>query len=195
MLRERAVPSVAGNYDSKVLKFPEKQGKWRKKKSAQKFLAFQWANHTLTNRSLEYLRALPPERVVEALAVRVLLTHGSPASPKGHLTPQTRESRMQELASMVEVDVVVCGHSHQPFVWQVAGVYCINPASVGRPDDGNYQASYAIAKFGRGGPRRVYVRHHRISYDAARAAYSTTSAGWKGGAGITGPRFGWCSSA
>ena len=169
-LREHAASSIAGNYDNKVLKFPKKHSKWRKRKPAQKFLAFQWAHHSLTRHNLDYLRSLPKEIVVDALDSSVLLTHGSPASSKEHLSPSTPQTRMLELASLVDADLVVCGHSHQPFVRDAAGVRFINPGSVGRPDDGDPRASYAVAEFGGVGDGGVDVRHHRIAYDTARAA-------------------------
>ena len=169
-LRRVCASSILGNYDGKVLRFPARRKKWRKKKPAQKFLAFQWAHHTLTAENLRYLGTLPDQVEMDVLGSQVLLTHGSPESPKEHLSPETPKERLRALASAAGVETVVCGHSHRAFVRQVADVLFINPGSVGRPDDGDPRASYVVAGFHRSADQRVEVRHHRVSYDVGRAA-------------------------
>ena len=166
-LRQEQAVSIVGNYDRKVVGFKKKRDKWRKKKQAQKFLAFQWAHHTLTRKNHKYLRSLPEERELRIDGLRVLLTHASPASPREHLTLETSQQRLQELASLVETDVVVCGHSHRPFAREAGGVQFINTGSVGRPDDGDPRACYAVLDVGGRGLR---VCHHRVAYDVGRAA-------------------------
>ena len=106
----------------------------------------------------------------------MLLTHGSPESDKEHLTPETPKSRLRRLARKAKADLIVCGHSHVPFARRVGAHWFVNPGSVGRPDDGNPQASYAVADLRRAGDRRnrgpgsLAVRHYRVPYDAARTA-------------------------
>jgi putative phosphoesterase len=165
-LRREGALSILGNYDLKVLKFVRKKRKWRKSKHPDKFLAFQWAYEHLSKKSLAYLRALPEEIRLEIAGYQVLLTHGSPASNEEHLTPTTPESRLRELTGVAQADLIICGHSHQPFVRRVDGVWFINTGSVGRPDDGDPRACYAILELDREGVR---VQHHRLAYDVARA--------------------------
>ena len=167
ILREAAAHSILGNYDRKVLRFPEKKAKWRKKKAPAKFRAFQWAHDNLSRRSRRYLRSLPEEVRLDVAGWRVLITHGSPASPKEHLTAETPTARLTELAQAADADVIVCAHSHQPFCRQVAGVWFINPGSVGRPEGGDPRACYAVLEIA---PGRLAAEHHRVEYDAQRAA-------------------------
>ena len=164
-LRAAQALSVIGNYDRKALK--AKKGKPPTTKSPQKWLAFRWAHDNLSKESRKYLRSLPEQIRLEAEGKRVLLVHASPASTKEHLTPQTTDERLRELALVAAADIVVCGHSHQPFKRKVDGVWFINPGSVGRPDDGDPRASYAILQLG---PRLFQVRHYRVTYEFARAA-------------------------
>lgn len=175
LLRRENVLSIVGNYDLKVLKFEKKRKKWRKSKQAEKFLAFQWAYENLSKESRKYLHSLPQERRVQAEELRILLTHGSPASNEEPLTPDTPEERLRELAQMADADVIVCGHSHRPFARQVEGVWFINTGSVGRPDDGDPRACYAILQIGplcyplyRNGPN-IQVQHFRLAYDVIGA--------------------------
>jgi putative phosphoesterase len=165
-LRREDVLSIVGNYDLKVLKFKKKGDKWRKSKRPEKYLAFKWAYENLSKKSRNYLRLLPQQIRMEVADKRILLTHGSPASNEEHLTPDTPEGRLGELVKMADVDLIICGHSHQPFTRQVDGVWFINTGSVGRPDDGDPRAAYAILHIG---PELLQVSHYRVEYDVARA--------------------------
>ena len=156
------VLSIVGNYDLKVLLAQQKKGK-----APDKRLAFQWAYDHLSPENRAYLRSLPQEIRLEAGGKRILLTHGSPASNDEHLTPETPEERMRELAQMAEADVILCGHSHQPFARQAAGVWFVNSGSVGRPDDGDPRACYAILQIT---PNLFRADHYRVAYDVERAA-------------------------
>ena len=49
--RKSKFVSIIGNYDLKVLNFPKKDKKWRKKKHPQKWLAFKWAHDNLSGKS------------------------------------------------------------------------------------------------------------------------------------------------
>jgi len=45
-LRAEGAVSILGNYDRKVLAFPEKRGKWRRSKAPEKFEASRWTWET-----------------------------------------------------------------------------------------------------------------------------------------------------
>jgi putative phosphoesterase len=170
-LQRGDVKNIVGNYDLKALKFKEKRDKWRKSKRPEKWLAFKWAYENLSKESRKYLRSLPREIRMEVAGKRILLTHGSPASNEEPLTLDTPEQRLSELAQMANVDVIVCGHSHQPFTRCVDGVWFINTGSVGRPDDGDPRAAYAILYVQPElEPELFEVRHYRLEYDVTRAA-------------------------
>lgn len=163
--REGAI-SIVGNYDIKVLKFPKKQEKWQKSKRFEKWLAFKWAYDTLKKKHRKYLAQLPKEKRLQVAGRTVLLTHGSPASNNEGLTAETPEHRLQELAQLGQADVIVCGHSHRPFARQAAGAWFINTGSVGRPDDGDPRACYAILRLT---PNEMAVQHYRLDYDIEKA--------------------------
>ncbi len=161
-----SIISIVGNYDLKVLQFKQKKAKWRKKKHPQKYLAFKWAYENLSKKSRKYLRFLSQEIRMKVKGYHILLTHGSPASNSEHLTPETPEKRLRELAQTAKADIIICGHSHQPFARQVDGVWFINTGSVGRPDDGDPRACYAILEIE---SDKIQVQHYRVEYDVERA--------------------------
>jgi putative phosphoesterase len=159
------IVSILGNYDRKVLEFKQKEDKWRKSKHPEKYTAFQWAYEHLSKKNRKYLRFLSHETRMKVRGHRILLTHGSPASDEEHLYPDTPEERLRELAHKVKADIIIVGHSHRPFVRQVDDVWFINTGSVGRPDDGDPRACYAVLRFQDG---EFQVQHHRVAYDVER---------------------------
>jgi putative phosphoesterase len=163
---EEDVLSIVGNYDLKVLEFKKKKKKWQKKKHPDKYLAFKWAYENLSKKSRKYLRFLSQEIRLKVKGKRILLIHGSPASIEEPLTPETPEKRLRELVQMAKADVIICGHSHQPFGREVDDVWFINTGSVGRPDDGDPRACYAVLEIG---SEDIAVEHYRVEYDVARA--------------------------
>lgn len=166
LIRREDVVSIIGNYDLKVLEVKQNKEKWRGRKLPRKLLAFEWAYDNLSKKSRKYLRSLPREIRLNLEGWQVLLTHGSPASNEEPITRDTPEERLWALAKMAGTDVIVCGHSHQPLVRQVGGVWFINTGSVGRPDDGDPRACYAMLDVE---PASLDVRHYRIEYDVGRA--------------------------
>ncbi len=165
-LRDLEALSILGNYDRKVLKIPKKAEKWKDRKAAEKMLAFEWAYEKLTPANRAYLKSLPEERLFEMDGWQILLTHASPASREEHLMPDTPEERLRELAAMTPAKLVILGHSHLPFARKVDQTWWINTGSVGRPDDGDPRACYAILHLA---PRQVFVRHFRVEYDLQAA--------------------------
>ncbi|MFC1714579.1 YfcE family phosphodiesterase [Candidatus Poribacteria bacterium] len=163
--KEEAV-SIIGNYDAKVLKVRKKKKKWKNSKMPGKWFAFNWAYDSLSKPSRKYLDSLPAEVRMEIAGKRILLTHGSPAANDEYIRSSTSAERLHELAELAEADIVISGHSHQPFKEKFEGVWFINTGSVGRPDDGDPRACYAIMQIR---PGFFQLRHYRIEYDVDRA--------------------------
>lgn len=173
-LRTEGTVGIAGNYDLKVLAFKRKREKWQHSKHPLKYLAFAWAHRQLKKKNRRYLRALPLEITLNFGKFSVLLTHGSPASNQEGLSPATPPARLRELAAMTPAQIIVCGHSHRPFARQVDGTWFINTGSVGRPDDGDPRAGYALLTLRK---QSVEVQHFRLEYDVERAAAKIKKAG------------------
>ncbi|MFH1538611.1 MAG: metallophosphoesterase family protein [bacterium] len=166
ILKKEATRSIIGNYDQKVLRVTKKIDEWKKTKPKEKWMAFSWAYENLAKENLGYLRSLPQELRFSMHGNRILIVHGSPLSAKEHLGPDTPVARLRALSKAAKADVIICGHSHLPFVLELDGVHFVNPGSVGRPDDGDPRASYATLKIK---SRGIKVTHHRVAYNVERA--------------------------
>ena len=173
-LREINAVSILGNYDRKVLKLLKKENRWKKSKNPVKLLAFRWAYENLSPANRSYLSSLPQEYHQTVEGWDILMVHGSPASQIEHLTPDTPQERFAELAGLTSAGVIICGHSHQPFTHRVNNTWFINTGSVGRPDDGDPRACYALLQFT---PGELSVSHYRIDYNVEAAAQSIRSKG------------------
>jgi putative phosphoesterase len=174
-IRQRPeVTSIIGNYDLKVLKIEKKREKWAATKAPEKLLSFEWTYDQLSEESKLYLRSLPEQREFSFEGWNILLTHGSPASREEHLLPDTPDDRLRELAEMTKARVIIFGHSHVPFARMAAGKWFINTGSVGRPDDGDPRAAYAILRVE---GDELEITHFRVPYDVERAVEAIRRAG------------------
>lgn len=175
LLSARAdVTSIIGNYDLKTLRGEKRLVRLLKRKDPRKVNAFLWAYRQLSDASRDYLRGLPMQRELTVEGWRILLAHGSPASVEEHLMPDTPAERMAELAAMTRAQIVVVGHSHHAFTRQVAETLFINTGSVGRADDGDPRAAYALLTLA---PGQRDCQHFRVEYDVERAAQAIIERG------------------
>jgi putative phosphoesterase len=166
LLRKRDdVLSIVGNYDLKVLAFKKKKDKWQKKKQPAKYQAFEWAYENLSKKNRKYLRFLSQELRLKVKGNRILLTHGSPVSDEESITADTTEEHLNKLAQKAKADIIISGHSHQPLARKVDDVWFINTGSVGRPDDGDPRACYAVLQIE---SDQIEVNHYRVAYDIDR---------------------------
>jgi predicted phosphodiesterase len=161
-LRKAGFLCTLGDYDSRVLRFKKRKDKWRRKLRPERYLAYEWAYEQLSKKNRKYLRFLSAELRTSVKGHRILLTHTCPGLGKRDLRPDSPEEDLVPLAKKVQAGIVACGHAHEPFARQVAGVWFVNPGSVGRPTDGDPRAGYAILQIDRD---EIEVRHHRIDYD------------------------------
>ena len=168
LLRREKVTSIIGNYDVKILELDggEKNGASRKSGILDQTGAMRWAYSSLSKENLSYLKSLPEKIRMIADDRRVLLIHGSPDSRTEYLDSRTPWRRLTEIAKTAGADIIISGHSHQPMAKKCGYVRFINTGSVGRPDDGDPRACYAILET----TGSIKVRHYRVRYDVDRAA-------------------------
>ena len=133
-LRERLnIVSVKGNYDKNVALFPERETEYRKKWAGprpDKFQTIQDSSAAISDDTRQWLQDLPAEAELTVDGVPIIVTHYSPGGKEG-LGTWTPDARLAELAETTSAKVVVCGHTHTPFVRTVGGILWINPGSLG----------------------------------------------------------------
>ncbi len=172
--RSAHVINILGNYDQKVLSKKHRKEGWARVKNRDKRAMFTWTYQALSKKSRKFLKKMPLQHELVIEGHRIVMTHGSPASINEHLHPDTPDARFKELAAMSNAEIILCGHSHQAFLRRVGDVMFINPGTVGRPDDGDPRASYAILDISEDG---VSVEFHRVPYDIASSIRSMRQTG------------------
>jgi len=73
---------------------------------------------------------------------------------------------MAKAAGAREGDLIAFGHTHKPWTRVVEGVRLLNTGSVGKPNDGDWRAGYALVEAEEGLGRVEFVR---VEYDLERA--------------------------
>jgi predicted phosphodiesterase len=106
----------------------------------------RYTDAVLTPEHREFLRGLPQCLRVDRDGRGFYLCHAMPSDPLFGYCPADSPRWEQEWA-VAAAEVLLCGHTHVPFVRRVGpqgrGIVA-NPGSVGQPKGGSPQATYAV---------------------------------------------------
>lgn len=169
MLEQRKIPTVMGNYDDGTGFDRDECGCAYRDSEHRRLgdLSFQWTKAHVKPENKNLLRKYVPEIRFSMGGLRVLMVHGSPRRINEYLFDDRPASTFQRIAESADADVIACGHTHKPYLKEVAGVTFINDGSAGYPKDGDPRACYALIEIAHG---RTRVTFKRIAYDVAEAA-------------------------
>lgn len=176
LIRDRAIPGVAGNYDSTIATGYKHCG-CRVETAAQEELShrsYSWTAAAVTAETKAFLAALPfrldlrPRGGHEA-GPKLVLVHGTPARNTLYWTQDRPDDfclTMARQAGATAGDVIAFGHTHLPWHREVDGIHFINTGSVGRPKDGDWRAGLVMVEMGAAPVRVDFIR---VAYDLDRA--------------------------
>jgi len=169
LIEERGIPTIYGNYDYAIAREQEDCGcayvTPHDRELGQESVAWTLA-HT-DGSAKQFMLGLPFDLHFPVGAVGVHLVHGSPRKVNEYLF-EDKPARLYERLAAAERDrVLVCGHTHRPWVHEYGGVLFVNCGSVGKPKDGDPRASFAVL---RTAGDSVEVTIERVGYDAAAVA-------------------------
>jgi predicted phosphodiesterase len=176
VLRERAIPGVAGNYDSTTAMDHEHCGcRYEDPRQEElSHLSYAWTRENVSAASKRWLKGLPFRIDIRPLGghtagPRLILVHGNPALNTVYWTEDRSDDfclKMAERLGAKGGDVVAFGHTHKPWHRTVEEIHFVNAGSVGRPKDGDWRAGYTVVDLAGAG---VSVEVVRVDYDLARA--------------------------
>lgn len=172
-LRTADALAIRGNGEGYLLAFAEGTAPSFRLTSLQ-WAPLRWSFQKIDPAVLDYLASLPEQRVValdDTDPFRVV--HGSPLGIDDGIYPDQEPEKLDRLLPLVEEPVLVCGHTHRPWVHQRHGQLALNPGSVGFPCHGDPRAHYALLTWSAGGWQ---VEHRAVDYDlkALRALFMDT---------------------
>ncbi len=176
LIEERGIPTIYGNYDYAIGRDEEDCGcAYRDphdRELGRKSIA--WTLERTDQRSKDFMRGLPFDLRFELADRRVRLVHGSPRKVNEYLFEDKPARTFERIAAGAECDVLVFGHTHQPWVREYGDVLFVNCGSVGKPKDGDPRGAFAVLE---GADGQVTARIERVAYDAAAVAKEVAAAG------------------
>ena len=162
LLKTLEIPTVMGNYDDGVGYERGDCGcaytTTQERMDGQ--VSIDWTTRTVTQANKEYLRGLEKSIMVEAEGRRLLLVHGSPRRINEYLYEDRPRASLNRMLESLNIDALVCGHTHKPYHRVVDGVQVINDGSVGKPKDGDPRACYALISVA----AEIEVEFRRVEY-------------------------------
>jgi predicted phosphodiesterase len=185
VLRQRAIPGVAGNYDSTTATDYEHCG-CRYEDPVQEelsHLSYEWTRANVSAETKRWLGSLPFRIDIRPLGghaagPRLILVHGSPVLNTVYWTEDRSDDFCLKMAAQLGAkagDTVAFGHTHKPWRRAVAGICFVNTGSVGRPKDGDWRAAYVLVEMV--GREDVDVELVRVEYDLGRAVAAIRKSG------------------
>ena len=166
LIEARRIPTIYGNYDYAISRDLEDCGCAYRDPHDRELgqLSVDWTLEHTDQRSKDFMRDLPFDLRFELGERRVRLVHGSPRKVNEYLFAEKPARTFERIAAGAGCDLLVFGHTHQPWVAEFAGVLFVNCGSVGKPKDGDPRAAFAVlAPDGN-------VGIERVDYDAAAVA-------------------------
>lgn len=113
---------------------------------------YNFAKKRLTDEDIRFITNLPTEKAFSYLGVPILCVHGSPGSVNKGMDNRVSADQLELMVKEVKEHIVVCGHTHTPYIGKLGGKWIFNAGSTGKPSDGNSLASYGIIDFTSGTP-------------------------------------------
>ena len=131
LLHEQNCVCILGNHDEFMLN-PKLAQTYTQ--ADEILTAIDWCRDRLSADHLDFLRSFKPFLPVELGAgQKLLLFHGSPRSHMEVILSTTESSKLDEIFSGHDAQIMAGGHTHIQMLRQHKGALILNPGSVGSP--------------------------------------------------------------
>lgn len=170
IVQERGFPTIMGNYDLGVGNDSDDCGCAYTNPVSEALgkRSIAWSNAHTSGENKAFLRKLVDKIPLQLGDLRVLLVHGSPRRVNEYLFEDRPVKSLERIMDGVDVDVLVCGHTHIPYHRILpSGRHVINAGSVGKPKDGDPRACYLELEVD---GKQLSASFQRVLYDVERAA-------------------------
>lgn len=143
-LRKNKILTIMGNYDEAIGNFKIICGcDYPDPKDAEKAsLSMKFTAEETTDENKAYLRNLPKEAVISFNNKTIRFVHGSTRLINEYLKENSKEA--DEVMNNIDEDILVCGHTHIPYVKSYGEKLLVNAGSVGKSKTGSPNANYVI---------------------------------------------------
>ncbi len=153
ILEREPITSIIGNYDIKVLAAIHCSAELKKRMKPGKWKILEWTCGQMDSEAQGFLSSLPSlHHETLAGCFELLMVHGSPVSVDDTIYPSITPYGLKKKLVGTRPDILICGHTHIPFVRRVAGTLIVNCGSTGLPVDGDPRPAYALVNVAQGKP-------------------------------------------
>jgi predicted phosphodiesterase len=168
LMRDRRIPTVMGNYDQGIGFATGDCGcvYVTNEQRAEGAASLKWTDAVASAETRAYLRSLEDRFVLATAAGELLAVHGSPRRINEYLFEDRPETAMTRMAAENPYRAILFGHTHVPYVREIAGTSFVNVGSGGRPKDGDWCVCYALVDASQAS--RIDVEFVRLAYDFER---------------------------
>jgi putative phosphoesterase len=176
LIERRGIPTIYGNYDYAIARDLDDCGCAYRDQHDRELgqRSVEWTLEHTTRRSKDFMRGLPFDLRFELGDQRVRLVHGSPRKVNEYLFEDKPARTFERIAGGADCDVLVFGHTHQPWIRDYGRVLLVNCGSVGKPKDGDPRAAFALLELE---GDRVVADIERVDYDAEGVGRDVAAAG------------------
>lgn len=172
-IRKRRITTIMGNHDEALLEPIIEEDKPSNRGLTRKLVS---------DSNREYLINLPRHISLSFdtyhVPFKMVLFHGSAKFITDYMVEDYPEKEVREMMHEHQADVLLCGHTHQPFHRIIQNEdefkHVINIGSVGKPKDGDPRVCYAIVEIDQSttssNSESISVSFRRVAYDVDKAA-------------------------
>ena len=199
-IRQRHIPTIAGNYDYGVGRASDDCGCAYKtdEEKANGAISISYTNQLIKADERAYLRTLPAHIKLEFQfdndKLNLLLVHGSPRRVNEYLFEDREERSLLRIMQDADADIMCFGHTHKPYhrilpaVFQATAAsaephssssqvphyrHAVNIGSVGKPKDGDPRGCYVLLHIN---DRSSAIDKESIQVEFIRFAYDVEKA-------------------
>ena len=101
----------------------------------------------ITDEAAGFIAVLPEYQRIEIGGKKLLCVHGSGRRINEPIGIMTTKEELSALAERMDADILLCAHTHSPYVATLFGKLIINAGSVGKPQD-SPGPCYCMLRFG-----------------------------------------------
>jgi putative phosphoesterase len=187
-IRQRRIPTIAGNYDYGVGRASDDCGCAYKtdEEKANGAISISYTNQLIKADERAYLRTLPAHIKLEFQLntdkLNLLLVHGSPRRVNEYLFEDREERSLLRIMQDADADIMCFGHTHKPYHRILPTTpdttphyrHAINIGSIGKPKDGDPRGGYVLLHIddhsSTTDKESIQVDFIRFDYDVEKAA-------------------------
>lgn len=134
---------IKGNTD---MWFEEIEADWKPSSANEQELYqyYKYAKDNLNTNIISFIKNLPFSHTLEINKTKILCVHGSPKSATQQMDGSIPEDEIRQAIIDVTENIILCGHTHCPFIGELDEKKLFNVGGVGISFDGDNRASYGI---------------------------------------------------